>query len=124
MGAAKVKKKPFNIRDTLNSSESEDEKEKRAPEPLVPGARPTLPEESLPGVGQPKEADIAPCDLEGGSSAVMGDHNCSHWVRVRQGEVQMAPQVTTVVKTKSAVLTDGCPFCDIILALPQPTGLW
>ena len=82
MGAAKAKKGPFNIRDVFDSSDSEDEKEKRAPEPLTSGVRPTLPEESLPGVGQPKEANRAACDLEGGSSAVTGNHNCSHRVRV------------------------------------------
>ena len=36
----------------------------------------------------------------------------------------MAPQVTHVVKTKSVVLTDGCPFCDIILALPLSAANW
>ena len=83
MGATKAKKKLFNIRDVFDSSDSEDEEqEKRAPEPIAPGARPTLPGESLPGVGQPKKADRAACDLEGGSSAVTGDHNCRHRVRL------------------------------------------
>ena len=57
---------------------------------------------------------------------VKRDHHCGHQVRTRHGDinVQMAPQVTYVVKTKSTTLGYGCAFCDILLYMPMSVSDW
>ena len=50
--------KQANIRDVFDSSDSEEEEqEEGTPEPPAPEPELTLPEESIPGVGQFKETD-------------------------------------------------------------------
>ena len=119
--------KQANIRDVIDSSDSEEEEQEVVTsEPLTPNLELTLPEEFTPRVGQLKEADKLPHDQRRGSHVEKRDHHCSHWVRACQGdiEVQTAPQVTHVVKTKSTTLDDGCAFWDILLYVPLSTADW
>ena len=115
--------KQANIRDVFDSSDSEEEEKVLTTPTGTPAPNPkevTLSEESTPRGDEIKETNTHPSSQVGGSHVVRNDHYLGHPNRTHYENigVQIGTQVTHVSKGGLTSLSNGCPFCDILIHVP------